>query len=403
LYLSETTKYQIHAIFEAEGIVEKSDVIGAIFGQTEGILGDDLDLRDLQRSGRLGRIDVRTESRKGQTKGEITIYSSIDKVETALLAASLETIERVGPCASRFAIRNIEDIRISKRKMIISRAKELLAGSFEECDFDTNEILDEIREHSRIEKVIEYGPEKLPSGPNVVDSDAIIVVEGRADVINLLRYGIKNAIAVEGTNVPASIIDLCEKKTATAFMDGDRGGDLIISELLQVADIDFIAVSPRGKNVEEMTRKEIIKPLRNKIPAELALTSEGRLDTNILSLHSEKMRKEREEEEKKEQNEPVMPQHDKVLHSMMKEVREQNIVRFLSVADETISEYPSDEIEAALKKADDNVSGIVTGRTIDQNLLDLVAMHGISMIAAPDFRDIVKKPVSVRLMKINQP
>ncbi|UUX92344.1 DNA primase DnaG [Methanoplanus endosymbiosus] len=401
MYLSETTKYQIHANFEAEGIVEKSDVIGAIFGQTEGILGDDLDLRDLQRSGRLGRIDVRTESRKGQTKGEITIYSSIDKVETALLAASLETIERVGPCASRFAIRNIEDIRISKRKLIISRAKELLTGSFEECDFDTNEILDEIREHSRIEKVIEYGPEKLPSGPNVVDSDAIIVVEGRADVINLLRYGIKNAIAVEGTNVPASIIELCEKKTATAFMDGDRGGDLIISELLQVADIDFIAVSPRGKNVEEMTRKEIIKPLRNKIPAELALTTEGRLDTNMLSLHSEKMKKEREEE-KKVNNEPDLPQSEKILRGMMKEVREQNIVKFLSVTNETISEFPSDEIEAALKKTDDNISGIVTGRTVDQNLLDLIAMRKISLIAAPDFRDIVKKPVSVKLMKINQ-
>lgn len=402
MYLSETTKYQIHATFEAEGIVEKSDVIGAIFGQTEGILGDDLDLRDLQRSGRLGRIDVRTESRKGQTKGEITIYSSIDKVETALLAASLETIERVGPCASRFSIRNIEDIRISKRKMIISRAKELLTEKFEECDFDTNEILDEIREHSRIEKVIEFGPEKLPSGPNVVDSDAIIVVEGRADVINLLRYGIKNAVAVEGTNVPESIIELCEKKTATAFMDGDRGGDLIISELLQVADIDFIAVSPRGKNVEEMTRKEIIKPLRNKIPAELALTAEGRLDTNVLSQQSEKMKTERDESNKKDHDEPELPPHEKILHSMMKEVKEQNVVKFLSVTNETISEFPSDEIEAALKKADDDVSGIVTGRTVDQNLLDQAAMRGISLIAAPDFRDIVKKPVSVKLMKITQ-
>ena len=99
-------------------------------------------------------------------------------------------------------------------------------------------------------------------------SDAIIVVEGRADVINLLKYGIKNAVAVEGTKVSATIIDLCGKKTATAFLDGDRGGELILRELLQVADIDYVAYSPRGKSVEDMTRKEIIKALRNKVPVE---------------------------------------------------------------------------------------------------------------------------------------
>ncbi|MDD3407919.1 MAG: DNA primase DnaG, partial [Methanomicrobium sp.] len=265
MYSPETTKYQIHIEFEAEGVVEKSDVVGAIFGQTEGLLGEDLDLRDLQRTGRIGRIDVKTVSKKGDTKGEILIYSSIDKAETALLAASLETIDRVGPCSSKFHVKKIEDIRISKRKKIVERAKEILMLSFEESSIDTNDIIDEVREYSRIEKIIEIGEEKLPAGPNVEDSDAIIVVEGRADVINLLKYGIKNAVAVEGTNVPKTIIDLCRTKTATAFLDGDRGGDLILSELLQVADIDFVAIGPRGRSVEDMSRKEIIKPLRNKV------------------------------------------------------------------------------------------------------------------------------------------
>ena len=51
-----TTKYLIKAHIKADGIIEKSDVVGAIFGQTEGLLGDELDLRELQRSARVGRI-----------------------------------------------------------------------------------------------------------------------------------------------------------------------------------------------------------------------------------------------------------------------------------------------------------------------------------------------------------
>ena len=58
-------KYLIHARLQAKGIVEKPDVIGAIFGQTEGLLGADMDLRELQRTGRVGRIEVDVKNNKG--------------------------------------------------------------------------------------------------------------------------------------------------------------------------------------------------------------------------------------------------------------------------------------------------------------------------------------------------
>jgi len=225
VYSSDTTKYLIHLHLEAEGVVEKPDVVGAIFGQTEGLLGEDLDLRDLQRTGRVGRIDVQISSKKGETKGEIYIASSLDRAETAILAASLETIDRVGPCVARVNVVTVEDIRVSKRRKIVERAKELLIDSFEEGSIDSTEIIDSVRESLRIEKIGNIGGDQVPAGPNVLESDAIIVVEGRADVINLLRYGIKNAVAVEGTKISPTIIELCEKKTATAFFDGDRGGD----------------------------------------------------------------------------------------------------------------------------------------------------------------------------------
>ncbi len=268
MYSPDTTKYLIHIHIEAEGVVEKPDVVGAVFGQTEGLLGEDLDLRDLQRSGRVGRIDVQIMSKHGKTSGELYIASSLDRAETAILAASLETIERVGPCVSLIKVQGIEDLRAIKRRQIVDRAKELLLESFDDVGISTNDILAEVRESIRVEKVSSIGEERLPAGPNVLDSDAIIIVEGRADVLNLLKCGIKNTVAVEGTKVPRTVVELSVKKNATVFVDGDRGGDLILRELLQVAEIDFVAFSPRGRSVEDMSRKEIVKSLRNKVPAD---------------------------------------------------------------------------------------------------------------------------------------
>ena len=200
-------QYLIHISVTAEGVVEKPDVVGAIFGQTEGLLGEDLDLRDLQRTGRVGRIDVQITSKKGETKGEILISSSLDRAETAILAASLETIDRVGPCVAHVTVESIEDIRVSKRKKIVERAKEILIERFEDGTIDCDELLDDVRQSLRIEKIGSIGEERSPAGPNVLESDAIIIVEGRADVLNLLRYGIKNAVAVEGTNIPKSVVE----------------------------------------------------------------------------------------------------------------------------------------------------------------------------------------------------
>ncbi len=262
-----TTKYIIHAKLIANGYVEKHDIIGAIFGQTEGLLGSDLDLRDLQKSGRIGRIDVELENTNGKSYAKIVLPSSLDRIETAILAATLETIDRVGPCLATVKVVNVEDIRIKKRQYITNRAKELLKALVDNM-IDTYEITEEIKEYIRTEEIMEYGEDKLPSGPNIDNSDAIIIVEGRADVINLLRCGIKNAIAVEGTSIPPIISELSKKKTTTIFTDGDRGGELILKEALQTCDIDYIARAPHGREVEELSKKEVIKCLRSKIPIE---------------------------------------------------------------------------------------------------------------------------------------
>ena len=294
-----TTKYMVKARINADGIVEKPDVVGAIFGQTEGLLGDELDLRDLQKSGRIGRIEVEISSKGGKSEGIVHIPSSLDQVETVILASALETIDRVGPCKAGIKILSIEDVRITKRERIIERAKELLNELMTQSNQTGIDLTDSVRQSVQMEEIIHFGKERLPAGPNVKDSDAIIVVEGRSDVLNLLRSGIKNAIAVEGTNIPKTVMDLSKERIITAFVDGDRGGELILRELFQVAEIDFVARAPRPLEVEELTQKQITKSLRNKIPAEQYIEMYG-----ISDALNGKKKEEREEEKPRRSERP---------------------------------------------------------------------------------------------------
>ena len=273
-----SSKYIVHATIEIDGTVDRPDIIGAIFGQTEGLLGADLELRELQRSGRIGRIEVNTTTKLGKTSGTIIVPSSLDKAETAIVGAALEIIQRIGPCNAKIQVTNIEDVRISKRTMVVDRAKELLRKMIDSTMPDSQELADEVASAVRVMECVEYGQDRLPAGPAIDESDEVIIVEGRADVLNLLRHGFKNAIGLNGTSVPQTIIDLCGKKTVTAFVDGDRGGDLIIKELMAVADVDFITKAPDGKEVEEITKKEIHKCLRSRISGEQAKHEIGKMD-----------------------------------------------------------------------------------------------------------------------------
>ncbi len=264
-----SAKYIIHTQIQIDGIVDKPDVIGAIFGQTEGLIGSELELRELQRSGKIGRIEVRVENKGGKSNGEIIIPSSLDKAETSIIGAALETIQRIGPCNSKVNVENIEDVRISKRDFVIERAKELLRELTNKVLPDSREITDQVTQSVRMMEIVEYGKDRLAAGPAIDESDELIVVEGRADVLNLLKNGIKNAIALNGTTIPDTIKELGKKKILTLFVDGDRGGDLIIRGLLNAGvEIDHIIKAPDGKEVEEITKKEIHKALRSKVTVE---------------------------------------------------------------------------------------------------------------------------------------
>ncbi|NJE25362.1 DNA primase [Thermococcus sp. MV5] len=429
-----TTKYVIHAEFEASGIVERPDVVGAIFGQTEGLLGDDLDLRELQKTGRIGRIKVDVHTRAGKSYGSITIPSSLDRVETAILAAALETIDRIGPSEARIKVMRIEDVRATKRKYIIERAKEILETLMEEEIPETQEITEEVKKEVRAKELIEYGSEKLPAGPHVPFSDSIIVVEGRADVLNLLKHGIKNAIAVEGTSIPETIIRLSKERIVTAFTDGDRGGELILKELLQVADIDYVARAPEGKEVEELTKKEIIKSLRSKVPAEQVINElfakgksfyelvkekeqqkvapAGKIEAPVESkaevpaeIHSEAPKVETrapEREEKREERfiKPIKiskpPEIDK-FNQWVEEVKKDSKAILLDENKNIIAEIPVRDLSSSLNDKE-NVYAIIFNGIITQRLIDVVSEKGVKYLVGARKSNVVRRPINLKIL-----
>ncbi len=371
LDISGTTKYIIYAKIEVDGVVEKPDVIGAIFGQTEGLLGEDLDFRELQKSGRLGRIEVELKTKGGKTEGLIIVPSSLDRVETAIIAAALETVDRVGPCEARVKVERIEDIRESKRKRVINRAVEILKTMIEENIPDSIEIIENVKERLRMEEITEYGPEKLPAGPDVDKSDTIILVEGRADVLNLLRCGIRNAIAVEGTSIPKTIIELSKKKTTIAFVDGDRGGELILKELLQVADIDYIARAPEGKEVENLSKKEILKALKNKIPVKDYL--------NQIGIKKEMIKS----------NELVKKYVSDIMNTFKSYILDKSL--------KVIDEVPVSNLVEYLKNTDKEIYGIIMDGIVTQRVVDIATEKNISFIIGNQI-NIVRKPTNLVIL-----
>jgi len=352
----DSIKYIIKGKMDSKGVVEKSDVVGAIFGQTEGILGPDLDLRELQRTGRVGRINVEVESRNGSSQATIEIPSSLDVASTSLIAASLETISRVGPCQSEIEVEKVEDVRERKREYIIDRAKELLSKTQTTVP-DPQKITERLKEDLRASEASEY--QGLPSGPDIESYDSIIVVEGRADVLNLLKRGLKNVIGIGGTSVPDTISDISSRKVTTAFLDGDRGGDLILKELNQKADLDYIARAPDGKEVEELSKKEVYKAIRDKIALE-QIDSEMKDDLELQASDDDPEIKQDEADKFAE---------------IMGEIVGTRAVHVLDEELNTLGKLPLSESFSALAETD-GVYAILFDGKINQKLLSLAEEKG---------------------------
>jgi len=348
-------KYIIEARIEVDGVVDRNDIVGAVFGQTEGLFSSELDLRELQKSGRIGRIEISASPQGEKTVGKITVPSALDKYSTALIAAMIESVERVGPYAARVKIERIYDIRAEKRKKIVERARTILYEWEKSKLPEDDVILKELEEAILKARVVEYGPDKLPAGPEVDKSEELIIVEGRADVINLLRHGYRNAVAVEGVKIPRTIKDLSAKKRKViAFLDGDRGGDLILSELQRAGvKVDLVARAPYGREVEGLTGKEISDALHHAIPFDEAIRR--------LKIPKE------------------VPQLPEKINECAKEIEGKLMAIILNSKVQEIERVPVSELAQRLQELKDQAKYVVFDGVITQRLVDILSEVGVDV------------------------
>lgn len=379
---ADTIKYNIYANIVVDGIVEKPDVVGAIFGQSEGLLGEDLELRELQKTGRVGRIEVELEAKVGKSNGTIIIPSSLDMVETSIIAAAIESVDRVGPCNAKITVNKIEDARVAKRKQIVERAKELLKKMLEEEIPESEKLSEEVKKSVQLSEISTY--KGLPAGPDIEDVESVILVEGRADVLNLLRAGIKNVVAIGGTNIPKEITELSKEKTTIAFLDGDRGGEIILKELAQVAEIDYVARAPKGKEVEELGKKEIIMALRRKVPL-----------TQIKEYQEIKKLETFEEEEEKIERaiiESKLRENDENLLELLKPVKGKFMAALYDEEKGLITEIETKDLINSLRDIQPAYvafDGIITQRLVDSAAESKVkCLIGLSKAAITNPRGI---------------
>ncbi len=374
----ESYKYILHFELSVKGLVEDSDVIGAIFGQLEGLLGEPFELRELQRIGKIGRIKAELRQRNGATEGHIIVTSNMSRPETALLAAAFESVDQVGPYPARIKLQRIVDAREERRKQIMRRAIEILRSWTASLTADTADILERIQEEGHLAELSYYGPEKLPCGPAIESSDDIIVVEGRADVIQMLKYGWRNVIAIGGaTTIPKSLIELSKRKNVTVFVDGDRGGELVLKNVLSHMDVDYIAIAPPGRSVEELSAKEIRQALRNAVPADEYRQAMHLKSTQIQAVSPDVSKKLSD----------LFPQVEGKLEALLLD-KDFNVIRRCKV----------DALYKELTSMKGEIEYIVYDGFITQRIVDAAASRGVKVIAGVKAVDVVKVPAWMRIV-----
>ncbi|MGC8556317.1 MAG: DNA primase DnaG [Conexivisphaera sp.] len=374
-------KYLIKLEFQVEGPVDKPDVVGAIFGQTEGLFGPELDLNELQRNWRIGRIEINLRRSDSRVHGEVYIPANTEIAEAALIAAALEAIDKVGPYQAKFRLKEIEDVRAARRKQVVERAKEILKEWSSKAISEGEDALREVYEALKPSKLIYYGPEQLPAGPGVYDSDTVIVVEGRADVINMLRAGVENVVAIGGARgVPESIVQLGKTKKLMAFLDGDRGGDMILRDLQSKVELVKVYRAPPGKELEELTPEEIRRILREEAPPQPQAAAQQAAPP---------------------QPRPQLPQElQSALVELVKGLEGTLEGVLLDSSMSQVSRVPVSKLYQSIQESS-GIRAVVFDGIVTQRLLDAAAAKGVEYVIGSRVADGVKVPEGVKVLSFS--
>jgi len=411
-------KYHVKLKFEVDGLVEKADIIGAIFGQTEGLLGPEMNLNELQKVSKVGRIEVNVDTKGSMARGDALIPMSTDISTAALIAAAIESIDKVGPFQAKFNLMGIDDIRAIKKKVIVDRAKKIVQDWATRTISEGEEMLKDVYDASKPGKLTSFGKAQLACGTGVFDSDWIILVEGRADVINLLRAGFDNAIAIEGARIDETVTKLTDGKRVVAFLDGDRAGDLILKELHGVVKLDKVLRAPTGKEVEECTPLEVSEILKDALPiaegAPVAPQQQQQHQSHQQHDRRQHQRREREREPREEYRAPPPEPQPPQPSQPSKEVLAEDSPEILTaikgvypqinetleavVLDGSMNQLLKVPVSEVIKRLDGAEGGklLVLDGIVTQRLVDAADKAGIEYVIGHRTTDL-KKPADVRV------
>ncbi len=399
-------KYHVKLKFEVDGLVEKADIIGAIFGQTEGLLGPEMNLNELQKVSKVGRIEVNVETKGSVAKGDALIPMSTDISTAALIAAAIESIDKVGPFQAKFNLMGIDDIRAIKKKVIVDRAKKIVQDWATRTISEGDEMLKDVYDASKPGKLTSFGKAQLACGTGVFESDWIILVEGRADVINLLRAGFDNSIAIEGARIDETVTKLTDGKKVVAFLDGDRAGDLILKELQGVVKIDRVLRAPPGKEVEECTPLEISEILKD-VAATLGEPTSQPVHQPVHQperRHTRRYDRESRDEIPQQRQQMVQPsevaaQDKPEILTAIRDVYPQiNETLEAVVLDGSMNQLLKVPVSEVIKRLDsaEGAKLLVLDGIVTQRLVDAADKAGIEYVIGHRMADL-KKPADVRV------
>jgi DNA primase len=314
-----------------------------------------------------------------KTVGAVTIPNNLDQPTAALLAATLESIERVGPYDSKFKLVEVEDVREERRKKVLERARDIMQRWSASQRSEVIQMLNQVSEVSEVGKIVSLAPD-VEGGPEAEASDTLFIVEGRADLTALLKAGIKNVIATNGVNIPQYVVNLTSgKREVTVLADGDRVGDMIVKELLRRgAKIDYVSKAPQGREVEDMKPIEILDLINRRVNVKTYLASGYAVSKQ------------------------VVPER---LLNKIRELRERVKETFTAILvdseGEVIEEIPVNQLFDRLNELD-NVEGIVFDGIVSQRLLDLASSKDVKIIVGERISSIEKMPVNMIVKTLDE-
>jgi DNA primase len=156
--------------------------------------------------------------------------------------------------------------------------------------------------------------------------------------------------------------------------------------------VDYIAATPEGRSVEDMTYKEIMKALHNKTPVEQQENAldkkEQETETKRVVIQRKKTKAAKEEKEK-------TPNPFK---SQLEELEGTFKARLFDKEKKVLKETTVRDLAKELKETSENANSVVFDGVITQRIVDIAKEKELEYVVGIKIGDVVKMPASLKVL-----